>query len=161
MTFEIRAIAPDEIEDLILVDNRAFGQSPGPADQPRAWAEAELDRTRCAFEDGTLVAASRAYSFELTMPGGAIVPVAAVSWVGVLPTHRRRGVLTQMIDALHDDARERGEIAAVLTASESAIYGRYGYGVATWRLGLTLERGACGVRTAGRRSGPGPLRLGG
>ena len=50
---------------------------------------------------------SRAYSFELTLPGGAIVPAAAVSWVGVLPTHRRRGVLTQMMQALHDDARAR------------------------------------------------------
>jgi predicted acetyltransferase len=74
------------------------------------------------------------------MPGGALVPVAAVSWVSVLPTHRRRGILTQMIAALHDDARERGEAAAILTASESVIYGRYGYGIATWRAGLSAER---------------------
>jgi len=140
MPFEIRAITTDEIDDLILVDNRAFGQPPGPADQPRAWARAEFDRTRCAFDDGTLVGASRAYSFELTMPGGAVVPAAAVSWVGVAPTHRRRGVLNRMIEALHDDARERGEPAAILTASESSIYGRYGYGIATWRLGLSIER---------------------
>ena len=46
-----------------------------------------------------------AYTFELTMPGGALVPVAAVSSVAVQPTHRRRGVLTAMIGALHDDAR--------------------------------------------------------
>ena len=46
MAFEIRAIAPDEVDDLILADQRAFGQAPGPADEPRTWAEAELDRTR-------------------------------------------------------------------------------------------------------------------
>jgi predicted acetyltransferase len=140
MPFEVRAITDDELDDLWLVDNRAFGQPPGPADQPRAWARAEFDRTRCAFDDGALVGASRAYSFEFTLPGGAVLPAAAVSWVGVAPTHRRRGVLNRMIDALHDDARERGEPAAILTASESSIYGRYGYGVATWRLGLSVER---------------------
>lgn len=140
MPFEVRAITDDELDDLWLVDNRAFGQPPGPADQPRAWARAEFDRTRCAFDDGALVGASRAYSFEFTLPGGAVLPAAAVSWVGVAPTHRRRGVLNRMIEALHDDARERGEPAAILTASESSIYGRYGYGVATWRLGLSVER---------------------
>ena len=56
-------------------------------------------------------AARRAYTFELTMPGGACVPVAGVSSVAVQPTHRRRGVLTSMIGALHDDARARGEVA--------------------------------------------------
>ena len=87
-----------------------------------------------------MVGVSRTYSFELTMPGGATIPAAAVSWVSVLPTHRRRGVLTQMMAAMHDDARERDEPAAILTASESSIYGRFGYGVAAWRLGLTAER---------------------
>ena len=108
MPFEVRAITDDELDDLWLVDNRAFGQPPGPADQPRAWARAELDRTRSAFDDGALVGASRAYSFELTLPGGAVLPAAAVSWVGVAPTHRRRGVLNRMIEALHDDARASG-----------------------------------------------------
>ena len=74
------------------------------------------------------------------MPGGALVPVAGVSAVAVQPTHRRRGVLTSMIGALHDDARARGEVAAVLTASESTIYGRFGYGPATWRLGCSIDR---------------------
>jgi predicted acetyltransferase len=87
-----------------------------------------------------MLGCTRAYSFELTMPGGALVPVSAVSAVAVQPTHRRRGVLTAMIGALHDDARARGEIAAVLTASEHKIYGRFGYGPATWRLGCTVDR---------------------
>src|SRR5262245_1239335 len=140
MALEIRAVGPDELDDLMLTDRRAFGGAAPLPEEPRAWGEAELDRTRAAFEDGAMVGASRAYSFELTLPGGAMVPAAAVSWVGVLPTHRRKGVLTQLMQALHDDARERGEPAAMLTASESVIYGRYGYGVATWRVGLTIER---------------------
>jgi predicted acetyltransferase len=156
MALEIRAIGPDELDDLIQLDFRAFGGAP-TTDGPRTWASGELERTRVAFEDGQMVGASRAYSFELTLPGGAIVPAAAVSWVGVLPTHRRRGVLTQMIGALHDDARERGEPAAILTASESAIYGRFGYGVATWRQGITVDRAR--VRFAQPFTDPGRMRI--
>src|SRR4051812_6913033 len=140
MPYEIRAIRPDELDRLLLADQRGFGGSPTPPDASRSWAEAELDRTRVAFEDDEIVGVSRNYSFELTVPGGAVVPAAAVSWVAVLPTHRRRGVLTQMMAALHDDARAHDEPVAMLTASESVIYGRYGYGVAAWRLGLTAER---------------------
>ena len=131
---------PDELDDLLFADQRGFGDEPKRPATSRSWARAELDRTRVAFESGRMVGVSRTYSFELTMPGGALLPAAAVSWVSVLPTHRRRGVLTRMMAAMHDDARERGEPAAILTASESSIYGRFGYGVAAWRLAITAER---------------------
>jgi predicted acetyltransferase len=140
MPFEIRAIEADELDAMLEADSRGFGIAPYRPGASRSWATGELDRTRIAFESGRMVGVSRTYSFELTMPGGALLPAAAVSWVSVLPTHRRRGVLTQMMNAMHDDARERGEPAAILTASESAIYGRFGYGVAAWRLALTAER---------------------
>jgi predicted acetyltransferase len=138
MSVEVRAIGLDELDALMLADERGFGAK--PPGTSRSWAEAELDRTRVAFEDGVIVGASRTYSFELTMPGCALMPAAAVSWVAVIPTHRRRGVVTRLMRALHDDARERGEPAAMLTASESVIYGRFGYGVATWRLGMSASR---------------------
>jgi predicted acetyltransferase len=137
---EIRAVEPDELDRLLLADQRGFGGSPMSPDSPRTWAEAELDRSRVAFEGDEIVGVSRNYTFELTVPGGALVPAAAVSWVAVLPTHRRRGVLTQMMAALHEDARAHEEPVAMLTASESVIYGRFGYGVATWRLGLSADR---------------------
>jgi predicted acetyltransferase len=140
MPFEIRAIEADELDDLLVADQRGFGGVPKRPGASLTWAKGELDRTRIAFESGRMIGVSRTYSFELTMPGGAMLPAAAVSWVSVLPTHRRRGVLTQMIAAMHDDARERNEPAAILTASESSIYGRFGYGVAAWRLALTAER---------------------
>ncbi len=140
MAISYRAVTVDEYPDLLEMDRVGFAQEPRKPDAPESWARAELDRTRAAFEDGAIVGASRNYSFELTVPGGALVPTAAVSWVSVLATHRRRGVLRGMIDALHADAREHGEPLAALTASESSIYGRFGYGIATWRLGLSLER---------------------
>jgi predicted acetyltransferase len=157
MAVELRAIKSTELDDLIVADERGFGHAPMTKEQPRSWAEGELDRTRVAFEDGAMVGVSRAYSFELTMPGGALVPAAAVSWVSVIPTHRRRGILTAMINALHDDARERGEPLAMLTASESLIYGRFGYGIATWRLGVTMERAR--IRFARPLNDSGRVRL--
>jgi predicted acetyltransferase len=150
MPFDVRPITEDELPTMLEVDRRGFGAPPRTADRSDSWVRAELDRTRCGFDGGEMLGCTRAYSFELTMPGGALVPVAAVSSVAVQPTHRRRGVLTAMMSALHDDARARGEIGAVLTASESTIYGRFGYGPATWRLGCSVDRiGAAFARPVG------------
>ena len=157
MSVEVRAITEDELPAMLEVDLRGFGARPRTPERPDSWIRAELDRTRCAFENGEMLGCTRAYSFELTMPGGALVPTAAVSSVAVQPTHRRRGVLTTMIEALHDDARERGEIAAALTASETKIYGRFGYGPATWRLGCTVDR--VNGRFARPVADPGRLRM--
>jgi predicted acetyltransferase len=63
-----------------------------------------------------------------------------VSWIAVLPSHRRRGVLRGMMAALDDEAAAHGEAVSILTASEGGIYGRFGYGVATWRTHLHVER---------------------
>jgi len=125
---------------MLVADQRGFGGVPLRPESSRSWALGELDRTRVAFENGRIVGVSRTYTFELTMPGGALLPAAAVSWVSVQPTHRRRGILTRMMASMHDDARERGEPAAILTASESSIYGRFGYGVAAWNLRLAADR---------------------
>ena len=75
----------------------------------------------------------------MTVPG-AVVQAAGVTTVGVLPTHRRRGVLSAMMRAQLDDVRERGEPIAVLWASEDMIYGRFGYGMASFAGGIELAR---------------------
>ena len=157
MPIEVRPIAEPELATMLEVDRRSFGAPPRPPDRADSWVRAELERTQCAFDGGTLIGCSRAYSFELTMPGGECVPVAGVSSVAVQPTHRRRGVLTAMIGAVHDDARERGELASTLTASESIIYKRFGYGAATWRLGCSLARAH--ARLARPVLDPGCVRL--
>jgi predicted acetyltransferase len=73
------------------------------------------------------------------VPGGAL-PCAGVTVVGVYPTHRRRGVLRQMMDAQLRDVHERGEPLAALWASEETIYGRFGYGLAAWCGEIKLAR---------------------
>jgi predicted acetyltransferase len=72
---------------------------------------------------------------------GAMAAAAGVSMVAVLPSHRRRGALTGLMRRQLDDIAERGEAIAALFASETEIYGRYGYGRASWHLFLKLGRG--------------------
>src|SRR5688572_8291869 len=83
-----------------------------------------------------MVGVSRAISFDITVPGGS-VRAGGIADVGVLPTHRRRRVLTGMMTELLADVAERDEPVALLTASEGGIYGRFGFGVAV--LGAELE----------------------
>jgi predicted acetyltransferase len=90
----------------------------------------EPERTLVAREGGRIVASAAVLTRELTVPGGP-VPVAAVSLVGVAPTHRRRGLLSAMMRRQLADIRDAGEAVAALWASEAAIYGRFGYGMAT------------------------------
>jgi predicted acetyltransferase len=101
----------------------------------------DLSRTWGAFEDGRVVGTYRTWDTQLTVPGGAQLPAAAVSAVSVRPTHRRRGVLRQMTAAEHAAIRRRGEVFGLLYAAEFPIYGRFGYGpgtrVGAWTLDTT------------------------
>jgi predicted acetyltransferase len=105
-----------------------------------------------AFEGTRAVGATGAFGFRMSVPGGASVPAAGVSVVGVLPTHRRRGVLRSLMQKQLADARARGELVAYLWASEATIYGRFGYGLGA-RVGsiaLAHERTAFAVPFASR-----------
>ncbi len=137
---EIRPISGEEFEPFAGVIEEAFGQmSPEDLELERSVFEAE--RSLAAFQDGRMVGTAGAYTFQLTVPGG-MVPAAGVTQVGVLPTHRRRGVLTSLMRRQLDDIRDRGEPMAALWASESVIYGRFGYGDAAPIAALSLERSA-------------------
>ena len=81
-----------------------------------------------------------ALSLELTLPGGHLLPVSGVTWVAVLPTHRRRGIVTRLMRFQLEDAVRRGEAGAVLIASEGSIYGRFGLGPATDFQTLSVDR---------------------
>jgi predicted acetyltransferase len=139
MGIEIRGIVEDEYEPLARTLLAAFGEHPTTEVLEDERLPVEIDRMLAADDGGELVGSAGAFSFDLTVPGGGQVPVAGVTWVGVLPTHRRRGVLTAMMERQLDDVVERGEPIAVLTASEAGIYGRYGYGVATRLAKVSLD----------------------
>jgi predicted acetyltransferase len=98
----------------------------------------ELDRSLVADDAGLVAGHVQAFSRDLTVPG-AVIPAAHVSGVGVLPTHRRRGLLTRMMHRqLHEIADAGREPVAVLWASETSIYPRFGYGPAASRLSLNI-----------------------
>ncbi|MDP9387451.1 MAG: GNAT family N-acetyltransferase, partial [Actinomycetota bacterium] len=142
MDLELRPVTEEELEAYLRVDSTAFGQAPPDADDA-AVARAQLgplERALAVFEGGRIVATAAAPPLELTLPGLTTTTVAALTYVGVLPTHRRRGLLRLMMGRLLEDARARGEAVALLLASESAIYGRFGYGLASSHVAVEIER---------------------
>jgi predicted acetyltransferase len=139
--YPIRPVTPDEFDSFQLVDQHAFHGAPISA-QERAQTldRFEFDRTLGAFDGGQVVGGTAIFSFRLRIPG-AEVPAAGVSWVSVLPTHRRRGILRSLMHQQLADIRARGESLAVLWAAEAPIYRRYGYGQASWTHAYTVRRG--------------------
>ncbi|MFJ5219723.1 GNAT family N-acetyltransferase [Streptomyces sp. NPDC088354] len=140
-------IRPTTDQDLdVFVDtlHAAFGRFPETAAEGGRgvwWSALEMDRGLLAVAaDGRPVGTAGAYSFELTLPGKSIVPAAGVSFVGVLPSHRRQGVLSAMMRHQLGELRAQGEFLSVLLASEATIYGRFGYGPATYTGRLTVPR---------------------
>lgn len=142
MTLPIRPVSAEEYDALARVIELAFAEPPEPDevhDVERGLLE--FERTLAVVDGDELVASAAAYSFSMTVPGGAAVPAAGVTWVSVLPTHRRRGLLTGLMRRQLDDIRAAGrEPVAILWASESPIYGRFGYGLASLSLYLNVPR---------------------
>ena len=99
----------------------------------------DLDRTLCALDGTAIVGTAADVPFRLTIPGGEIA-AAGVTLVGVLPTHRRRGILRELMRRQLGDARARGDPVAILYASEALIYPRFGYGVASFDGWVAIER---------------------
>jgi predicted acetyltransferase len=116
-----------------------FGPPPDDDTVERWLGWVGADRMHAAFDDGEVVGGAGAFTFDLSVPGGSI-PCAGVTIVGVYPTHRRRGILREMMRAQLDDVHERGEPIAALWASEETIYGRFGYGIASWCGEVTIPR---------------------
>lgn len=135
MSIEIRALRADdpaELDAFVSNDLRAFSSDLSREALIRRFeADHEPDRFVVADDDGEIVGNAGAISMQLTVAPGSSVPAAGVTWVGVSPTHRRRGVMRGLLGALHADARRLGEPVAVLWASESSIYHHLGYGPAT------------------------------
>jgi predicted acetyltransferase len=113
-----------------------FAGDPDQVADFEMWAaKSELDRAWVVDTGDHFAGNGAIYSLNVTLPATPgrpcpTIPMAGVSAVGVHPTHRRRGFLRQLMTLMHDDARKRGEAIAGLEASESIIYGRFGYGLA-------------------------------
>jgi predicted acetyltransferase len=136
---EFRAIGPDDVDAFFRALAAAFGDAhPDPEEVAADRALLEVDRTFAAFDDGAIVGCAGVFTQEMLVPGGATTPTAGVTMVGVLPTHRRRGVLRALMRLMLDQAIDRGEAVATLFASQGAIYGRFGFAHAAGHLSLNI-----------------------
>jgi predicted acetyltransferase len=135
---EMRTVDPDEFARWLRAESRAHGNR--LAHDPEALRpHFDLDRTVAVFEDGNIIGGSNSHLLEMSIPGGSSV-LAGVSNVAVQPTHTRQGLMTRMLRYQFNDFHERGEPLSALFASESSIYGRFGYGVGSVHEQWKIER---------------------
>lgn len=154
MSIDVRPIRDDELFAFLDASSTGFQERPDNAkiaeEVRQYW---DLSRVWSAFEGDRIVGTLRTWGTELTVPGRGRLQGSAVTSVAVLPTHRRRGILSRMVAAEHAAARERGDRVALLYASEFAIYGRFGYGPATKAATWTLDAKASGFHPVGTDGG--------
>lgn len=157
MEIEIRRTSPDEYRAACDTTCRSLLTSP-PSDE--RWAEIKYTWdgpvSYSAWEGEDCVGHAAHLHIDTTVPGGARLATGAVARVGVLPTHARRGVGSQLMGALINDAAGQGWPLMSLRASEAVIYRRYGFGVAGDDASVEIDGGRA---KPVRGIAPGPLRL--
>lgn len=137
MSLEVSPLRHDEVADFVRAVELPFGQAVYQDDLD-FWSElSEVERALAVRDGGQIVATAGTLSMTVSVPGG-LVPMAGVTAVTVWPSHRRRGLASELLGRLHRDARDRGEPLAGLWASEAGIYGRFGYGPAAATASFTL-----------------------
>jgi predicted acetyltransferase len=137
---EIRSATDADWPAISLLDATSFGRF-GHPESLSAWRSMmPADGTVLACDGGDIVGMAHYLDMRLTVPGGAVLPMAGITIVGVAPTHRRRGILRAMYTELHNRIASAKYPIAGLTASEGGIYGRFGYGPATIEQVLTVDR---------------------
>lgn len=145
MSVHIRPISADEIDAFERAISVPFLFDPTPETSQRFRNVFELERMRAAFDGDQIVATIGAHTARMTVPGN-VLPVAGTSIITVLPTHRRQGVLRALMTDHFAELRQNGEPLAALWASESSIYGRFGYGSACERAVARLEKHSARMR---------------
>lgn len=143
MRIDIRACTPERFPELLRTAEVAFSEDVSDDLIERVRKVADPERFVGALDGDRFVATGGVFSARLRVPGGD-VPAGGVTWVTVLPSHRRRGILRQMMRRMIDDCHAREEPLAMLWASEGTIYQRFGYGMATVSVGLEAETQAVG-----------------
>ena len=155
-TIEYRPITDEEIPAAVRTEETAFGSHADEQDVElhRQWFA--LGESVAAFDGPDPVGLFVSYPFDMTVPGNSVL-TACISNVGVLPTHRRRGILTEMMRRQLTNAYERGLCLSALEAAEARIYGRFGYGIACESIHWTIDRQSADFRRG--RQWDGSIRL--
>lgn len=146
LQLDLRPLAAADFDPLWALLSLAFAEDVDGDLLEHERALFEPERGLGVWDGGQLVGGTYLLSMHMTAPGGADLPVAGVTGVGVAATHRRRGIQRAMMTRQLADVHELGQEAlAVLWASEGGIYGRYGYGAAAPRMKFSVARPAAGL----------------
>ncbi|MER6099313.1 GNAT family N-acetyltransferase [Streptomyces sp. NPDC001728] len=163
MTVDVRTVAESEFPDWLRALRTGFLRPPVVSDAEAAdrLAHADLGRTLAAFDRDRVVATFRSFRQEVGTVGGGTLTADAITQVTVSPTHRRRGLLGRMMGHDLGAARERGDALATLIAAEYPIYGRFGFGPASWATewSVDLRRAGLDPRRSGRPEDGGRIDL--
>ncbi|WP_328334651.1 GNAT family N-acetyltransferase [Kribbella sp. NBC_00382] len=143
----VRAAAAGEYDEVRVLFAGAMMFDSSPTELGRRMFEPE--RTLVVTDGPDIVGTTQALTRDLSIPG-AVVPAAHVTGVGVKATHRRRGIMAQLISR---QLREVPEAIAVLWASESGIYGRFGYAAAAWGMSYEIDLHRVGPSNVKTRPG--------
>ena len=145
--YPIRQVDDSELPAFCRVTDHAFNSQWPPEEMLRFDRMVfEPERTLAALDGNQMVGTTLAFSFGMTVPGGDVLPTAGISGVGVLPTYRRRGILSSLMRRQLADIAAGGEPLAALFASEAVIYGRFGYGAAADQFSFNIQRGEGSLR---------------
>ncbi len=146
MAITLRTAQDSDWPAICQADGRAFGFAYTPERIEQTRSMTDVSRYEVAFDGKNVVATVGVYSLQVTMPGGAQIPMAGLTWVSTATTHRRQGLLTQLMARALADVDRRGEPVAMLFASEGGIYERYGFGVATQVRAISIDRRLAQIR---------------
>ncbi|WP_030693686.1 GNAT family N-acetyltransferase [Streptomyces globisporus] len=163
MTVDVRPVTESEFHDWQRALRTGFLRTPVVSDEEVAdrLAHADLARTLGAFDRDRIVATFRSFRQEVSTVGGGSLTADAITQVTVSPTHRRRGLLSRMMAADLAAAKERGDAIATLIAAEYPIYGRFGFGPASWTAEWSVDVNRAGLdpRRSGRPEDGGRIDL--
>ena len=146
MPIEYRLITDDDLQAATQTQSWAFHSQLDESRMPMAREWFELGDYIGAFDGSDPVGVTERFALEMKVPGGSVT-AACIGGVTVLPSHRRRGVLTEMMKRQITAAHESDLAISVLGSSETPIYGRFGYGIASEQEKWNIDR----HRTAFRR----------
>ncbi len=157
-TYPLRTIGAHELDAWARMITTTYGQDWYEGGLRNAATSIEPGRTIAAYDGDEIVGGASIYGRVMTIPGSA-APVAGITLVAVLPTHRRRGILTAMMRKQLTDLYESGgEPITALNAAEATIYGRFGYGIASHVAELQGDKRFMALRP-GTDLGDGTIRL--
>ena len=146
MAITFRTALDDDWTAICHADGRAFGATYTPERIEMSRSVVDVSRFELALDGKQIVGVAGVFSLEVTLPGGAAVPMGGLTWVSTATTHRRQGVLTRLMARSLADIDRREEPVAMLSASEGAIYERFGFGIATQVRATMIDRRLAQIR---------------